>query len=131
MAKPSKSGVSASKLENTHASREKSLEPAKFSEIGGIPKEHRALYPKEWHGVNLLVDDHELTLDQLLDALWNAQSERDLLAREIDAATEATVRIYGQPPFDGCSLSEYLEIVADGQLDEVRAEFEELEDESE
>lgn len=88
------------------------------------PKEHLALYPKEWAGRKLLVDGRELTLDQLLERMWGTQEHLDLLAKEINDAMTATIRIYGQPPYEDCSLSEYLEIVADGQLDEVRKEFE-------
>lgn len=98
--------------------------------MSNTPKDHRALYPKEWAGVKLMVDNEEYTLDQLLDVLWTAQEHRDLLARENERAMAAMIRIYGQPPWEDCSLSEYLETVADGDLDEVRREFEELNDET-
>ena len=87
-------------------------------------KEHKALYAKEYVGIEIFVDGTTYTLDQLLDALWTAQEHRDFLSREIEASMAAMVRIYGQPPFEDCSLSEYLEIVADGELDETRREFE-------
>lgn len=92
-----------------------------------MSKEHKALYSKEWAGIKLLVDDQKLTLDQLLDAYRTAQERRDFLAGEMDASMTAMIRIYGQPPYEDCSLREYLEIVASGQLDDVRREFEELE----
>ena len=123
MAKSSKSLISG-ESKPTDAPRVESRENAVISRSEG--KEHRALYPKAWAGVKLLVDNQEYTLDQLLDVLWEAQEHRDLLAKEIDDSMTATIRIYGQPPYDDCSLSEYLEIVADGQLDDVRKEFEEL-----
>ena len=125
MAKRATNAVSTAKRENTPADAAKSQEGGKIDDLEG--KEHTALYLKEYVGIKILVDNQEYTLDKLLDALWTAQEHRDLLSKEIDDAMAATIRIYGEPPYEDCSLREYLEIVADGELDDLRREFEELE----